>query len=161
MSRRLVPLVFFVTVVAMAGCTTSAPTATQTPTPTATTTQAPTATMTPTETATPTATTTSAPTTVPGGDDVPVVLSNVDDEGHTLRVSVTNDTTVLFNDTVTVDADADRTIATLHGPETTYRVQATMDGQSIDENVTLYPGFLESQIEINGSGSLEYTGLVN
>jgi len=36
-----------------------------------------------------------------------------------------------------------------------------MDGESIDENVTLYPGLLESQIRINDSGGLEYVDLVN
>ncbi|WP_199268308.1 hypothetical protein [Halorhabdus sp. CUG00001] len=164
MSSRLVPLLVVVGIVAIAGCattsapTTQTPTATTTATPTATpTTAAPTATPATTETAT----TTSEPTTILDGDDAPVVLTNNDDERHTLRVSVTNESAVLFNETVTVEADAEQTIVTLQGPETTYRVQAALDGQSIDENVTLYPGFVESQIGIDDDGDLEYTTLVN
>ncbi|WP_195837596.1 hypothetical protein [Halorhabdus sp. CBA1104] len=114
MSSRLVPLLVVVGIVAIAGCattsapTTQTPTATTTATPTATpTTAAPTATPATTETAT----TTSEPTTILDGDDAPVVLTNNDDESHTLRVSVTNESTVRFNETVTVEADAERMIA--------------------------------------------------
>jgi len=156
MSRHLVPLLLVVAALAMAGCaTTTTPTATQTPTDT------PTATDTPTPTATPTETTTSEPTRVPSGDDVPVVLSNGGEENHTVRVSVVNGSTVHFNETVMIAPGAERTITTLRGPDATYRIRATMDGEAIDENVTLYPGFLESQIRITDSGGLEYTDLVN
>ncbi|WP_135667650.1 hypothetical protein [Halorhabdus rudnickae] len=163
---RPIPILLVVAIVAVAGCTatpapaeTRTPTVTETATPTATA-ASPTAT-TPTETPSPTPTTTSDPTTVPDGDDVPVVISSIDDKRHTLHVSITNESAVLFNETVTVNAEAERTITTLRGPDTTYRIQATMDGKSIDENVTLYPGYLESQIRINDASGLEYASLVN
>lgn len=155
MRRLSLQTLVVVCLVVFAGCATTGQTTT-TASPTATT-QAATATT----TATTTAPATTQPTTVPRAERVPFVLENEAHSSKSVYLVISNESTVVYNDTVDLDAGAKRHVATLTGQENTYDVTATMNGSSFERPVTLNAGLLQSGITINESEEFEYSYVIN
>lgn len=151
MSRFALRTIVVVCLVLLAGCAGDGQTTTSTSTTAATsdtsTTMAP--------------TTTAQTTTVVRADSVPFSLENTDNESHTIHLLINNESNVIYNDTITLDADSKQHVTTFTGQGNTYYVVATMDNASFEKNVPLNAGLLRSGITINESGQFEYSYLIH
>lgn len=136
--------------VILAGCATTGQTTTTAPTTTAT-----------TQTSTATTVTATETTTVPQADSVPFVLENKDNSSHSVHLVIRNESSMVYNDTVALNAGAKHEVATLTGQGNTYHVTAKLNGSSFERNVTLNAGLLQSGITINESGKFEYSYIIN
>ncbi|WP_042665503.1 hypothetical protein [Haloferax sp. ATB1] len=92
---------------------------------------------------------------------MPFVLENEANSNKSVHVVISNESTVVYNDTVALGPGATRHVATLTGQENTYDVTATMNGSSFERHVTLNAGLLQSGITINESEEFEYSYIVN
>ncbi|QOS13898.1 uncharacterized protein HfgLR_23565 (plasmid) [Haloferax gibbonsii] len=92
---------------------------------------------------------------------MPFVLENEAHSSKSVHLVISNESTVVYNDTVALDAGAKRQVATLTGQENTYDVTATMNGSSFERPVTLNAGLLQSGITINESEEFEYSYVIN
>ncbi|WP_042666364.1 hypothetical protein [Haloferax sp. ATB1] len=92
---------------------------------------------------------------------MPFFLENEANSSKSIHLAISNESSVVYNDTVVLDAGAKRHVATLIGQENTYDITAAMNGSSFERHVTLNAGLLQSGVTINESGEFEYSYVIN
>jgi len=102
--------------------------------------------------------TTGHPVTLTQTYALPLYVENHDNLNHTIWISVQTDKTEQYDQSVSVDAHVKKRLYTLTGNGSTYQIEAVMEKDSLNNNITLSGRGGTATIVVNGSGHLEYSG---